>query len=256
MTLIELMVSVSLMTVIVLGLYKVFDRTQKAMRDGANQVDTTETGRSSVGIILRDIEQMSASDSTNSVNFDMFQYTNSTVHTVLPGGTTNISTIQGMFFLKKGQHWKGVGYEIAPTANPLVSDALSGAGVRSLYRYEIETNILQLSSNNLLNAFLTESPAQAQRVADGVVHFRVKAYTNGILVTNLAGQPESSFQLAGKAPSHVEFEFGILEPKVLEDIRNIPNSLAISNYLYRQPASFQIYRSRVRIPAGGNEVNQ
>lgn len=256
MTLIELMVAVTLMTVIVLGLYKVFDRTQRAMRDGANQIDTTETGRSTMGILLRDLEQMADSGSTNEVNFDLFHpaYSNN-VATVFPSGDVSTNINQELFFLKKGQHWTGVGFLVMPGSDPGGDDALNQAGIRSLYRFEIETNILQLRSNNLLNAYINERTNLVQKVADGVVHFNIRAYTNGVLVTNMLGEAETTLQLAGLAPSHIDLEFGILEPKVLEEVRSIPNTAAISNYLYRLPSSFQIYKSRIRIPAGAVSAN-
>ncbi|MDA7915762.1 hypothetical protein N9B94_00835 [Verrucomicrobia bacterium] len=252
MTLIELMVSVTLMTFIVLGLYQVFDATQKAMRNGANQVDATETGRSTMGILLRDLEQAASSGSTN-INLDLFDpgYLNNVV-TLLPSGVEATNIDQEMFFLKKGQHWTGVGYLCLPTKNPLVDDDLSLAGIRSLYRFETETNILELMDDNLLNKFTDVNGrlGRLNKVAEGVVNFSIKVLTNGVLMTNMLGEAQTTLQLSNQAPSHLDLELSLIDPEVMDEIRNIPNSTAISNYLYRLPASFQVYNSRVRVPAG------
>ncbi|MCS1409875.1 MAG: hypothetical protein M2R45_03061 [Verrucomicrobia subdivision 3 bacterium] len=59
-SLIELLVAVSLMSVIVLGLYAMFNETQKALRANVSQVDVLEAGRAAIDILVQDIEQAAA----------------------------------------------------------------------------------------------------------------------------------------------------------------------------------------------------
>src|SRR5687767_9825904 len=67
-TVTELMVAVSLMTLIVLALYTMFGQTQKAMLANENQVDSTERGRGVLELVSRELESARVGlrpDSTN-----------------------------------------------------------------------------------------------------------------------------------------------------------------------------------------------
>ncbi len=56
-TLPELLVAVSLLSIVVLALYSVFNQTQKAFRASLNQTDVGESGRAAFDFIVRDIER-------------------------------------------------------------------------------------------------------------------------------------------------------------------------------------------------------
>ena len=56
-SLVELLVAVALMTVIVVGLYSMFNETQRALRTNVSQVDVLESGRSAIELIVQDIQQ-------------------------------------------------------------------------------------------------------------------------------------------------------------------------------------------------------
>src|ERR1044071_4532805 len=55
-TVTELMVAVSLMSLIVLALYAMFNQTQKALRANEAQVDSTERGRGVLELVSREFE--------------------------------------------------------------------------------------------------------------------------------------------------------------------------------------------------------
>jgi hypothetical protein len=56
-SLLELMVSVGLLTVIVVALYAMFDQVQKAFRSSLNQVEVTEGGRAALELLVRQVER-------------------------------------------------------------------------------------------------------------------------------------------------------------------------------------------------------
>lgn len=59
-SLVELLVAVALMTVIIVGLYSMFNETQRALRTNVSQVDVLEAGRSAIELIVQDIQQAEA----------------------------------------------------------------------------------------------------------------------------------------------------------------------------------------------------
>ena len=60
-TLLEMLVSVSVMTMIVYVLYALFDTTQSALRKNVAQVDVNEGGRAAMEMIVRELSQMEVS---------------------------------------------------------------------------------------------------------------------------------------------------------------------------------------------------
>ncbi len=60
-TLLELMVAVSVMTLVIYTLYALFNQTQMALRKNAAQVDVNEGGRAAMEMIVRELSQMETS---------------------------------------------------------------------------------------------------------------------------------------------------------------------------------------------------
>ena len=60
-TLLELMVAVSVMTLVIYTLYALFNQTQMALRKNAAQVDVNEAGRAAMEMIVRELSQMEVS---------------------------------------------------------------------------------------------------------------------------------------------------------------------------------------------------
>ena len=68
-SLIEILTAVSIMTVIIIALYAMFDHTQKALRGSVSQTDVLESGRAAMEMIKRELEQMSGSKGSRIPNF-------------------------------------------------------------------------------------------------------------------------------------------------------------------------------------------
>src|SRR5688572_31806835 len=68
-SLIEIMVAVTLLSVITLGLLAMFYQTQRAFRVGTSQVDVLENGRAALQLICRDLQQMHVSNMDSVTNF-------------------------------------------------------------------------------------------------------------------------------------------------------------------------------------------
>src|SRR5688572_7407791 len=68
-SLIEILVAVTLLSVITIGLLAMFYQTQKAFRIGTSQVDVLESGRAAMQLICRDLQQMHTSTMDNVTNF-------------------------------------------------------------------------------------------------------------------------------------------------------------------------------------------
>jgi len=60
-TILELLVAVSVMTLVIYVLYALFNQTQMAMRKNAAQVDVNEGGRAAMEMIVRELSQMEVS---------------------------------------------------------------------------------------------------------------------------------------------------------------------------------------------------
>ena len=59
-SLIEVMVAVSLLSFIIVGLLAMFFQVQRAFRAGTAQADIMEGGRATMGLIVRDLQEMTA----------------------------------------------------------------------------------------------------------------------------------------------------------------------------------------------------
>ncbi len=183
-TVTELLVAVSIMTLVVFALYQMFNQTQKALRGNITQVDVLESGRAAMEVISRELEQITASGLGGATNFSAglspyYQLPNyqPIVQTDLDDRTplrTNV--LQEFYFQSRMTNtWTGTGYRVI--------GADQGVGV--LYRFSVSTNFRFLSSNNLSRAFalapLTDpisgfASTNYHRLADGIVHLRLTAY--------------------------------------------------------------------------------
>jgi type II secretory pathway pseudopilin PulG len=292
-SLIEIMVVVGLLTVIILGLLAMFHQVQKAFRESMTQVDVLEAGRATTDRLVREIAESIASQlpyltngTYRSTNFFARVDANFTPALLqnIPGTTKSgvgpfrTNVVQSIFFMtKQNQTWTGTGYQVRPD--------YPGAGVGTLYRFS--TNTLRatradfsvtappatqpalgakslamvLSSNFVVSssAPLNFPPPDMNRIADGVVHFRVTPYdTNGVpffvvpsvfpsrsilafsVVTNATGIPATipvnnsyasydpavpgqlnCYFLSNAMPAYVELEIGFLEPHILDRYKAI-----------------------------------
>jgi hypothetical protein len=261
------MVAISVMTLIVLVLYGLFDQTQRAMRGNVSQVDVLEGGRATMDMIGMDMEQMRASNVRHTTNLFARLVLPQTVQ-ALPGeNEARISELQECFFLTKpGSYWEQIGYVVLPHRNLNVQQPLG-----TLYRISLSNHVSQLTSNSLgelyinnrSNLFHFGTNPLFQKVTDGVVHFRVRpldawgfAYTNVVDTNNLwmALDPLATFQRELRyafredaLPASVEVELGILDPQVVGRLKSMPNPTMANEYLSKQSGRLHLFHQRVPI---------
>ena len=259
-SLVEVLIAVTLMSIIVLGLMAMFGQTQRAFRMGITQVDVMESGRAALEMMAREIEQANAADLSGSINFyvgpDVGVPNPYVLLQQLPGSNeerTNI--LQNILFTtREGQEWTGIGYAVLHTNY-----------IGTLYRFE--TNASHIESDKVAALSQQAFFARSSRVIDGVVHLRVRAYDSlGQLLS-----PDYTFKTlplhqvdlkwGGRAddiwcsfksnalPAYVEIELGILEAKTAERARAIgEGSLGAQyNFLTKQVGHVQVFRQRVPI---------
>jgi len=283
-SLIEVMVAITLMSVIVLGLLAMFSQTQRAFRTGVTQVDVMESGRAACEMLARELEQTTPTWLPNTLNF-MVQWNGYALIQSLPGNNslgqpqwrTNI--LDDLFFLtRENRQWEGIRYMVE-----------SRDLVGTLYRYQMDvhnTNLAMIygyDQNVPDNQFrdLVYATARRSRVIDGVVHLRVLAYdSNGALITpdslflgplgtigsvGVSNRVQRNFPLvapdlnleyhfrSNAVPAYLELELGILEQKVAERCRNLANgndadTLALqAKFLESKAGNVQIFRQRIAV---------
>jgi type II secretory pathway pseudopilin PulG len=266
-SLIEILVVVGLLSIIILGLVAMFSQTQRAFRLGLAQVDVLESGRAVTDMMTRELSQMTPARASNAVNFFASLDSLQPLKQELPGnpGPLRKNLIDELYFLTKdNQTWTGIGYYV------------SGAdgGVGTLYRYASNTvfgqNPGQLYdgyNQRLDDAIKRNTFTNLNRILDGVVHFKVRAYnpdgrwitTTNQFATNQFGVREPSLALtaAGESelyrfknnvvPAFVELELGVLEERALIRARTITDPQSRSNYLAREAGKVHLFRLRVPV---------
>jgi type II secretory pathway pseudopilin PulG len=228
-SMVELLVAMTLLSLIVLVLMAVFSSTQRAFRASVTQTDVLEGGRSTMELIAADLRGMVPSYgvsnfvSANNVSGNHVYYyggvnfmatNNSPAPTPagndywplaqsLPAaerGVERTNLLQYFFILGRvNTKWTGTGYYVdCSSANPLYP----------LYRFYAETNIDANPVTLYWNFMHTVSYSQwtnMSHVMDGVTHLVVRAYDkNGYWLTN--GYPQvASTQPAAKRPLNVWF---------------------------------------------------
>ena len=195
----------------------------------------------------------------------------------LPNGDRNERTnlLEDMFFMQKENlRWSGIGYFVRESdgaGNLVFSDT-----VGALYRFETNYTDLQFKANP---GWFTRDYGAAQaregranKIVDGVVHFKVKTYDPaGIWQTdNLPNDPlqmKSDIRLCGykgfpliaageigyygyysnAVPAFVEIELGVLESRIAQRAKAIPDAIARRQYLENQASRVHIFRMRVPV---------
>lgn len=218
-TLIEIMITVALLSFIVLGLLAMFQQTQRAFRSSITQTDVLEAGRAVTDLVVRELEQAAPCHLPTRFLPNQTIYATNLFAELTPGmpiavyqdlpGATGLRTnlLQRFFFLScENQKWTGTGYEVLPE--------YGSVGVGVLYRISADLPSYQaaqaglLSSNFQVAAYIsrmnalrklpvTNIPGMAYvtRVADGIAHLRLQGFaTNGFpITTNGFGNPGYGF---------------------------------------------------------------
>jgi type II secretory pathway pseudopilin PulG len=287
-SLVEILVTVALLSFIILGLTAMFNQVQRAFRTSMNQVDQLEAGRAVTEMLPRELEQMipSGRPGPYAVNFYSQILDSRPLTQSLPGTAILRTNLLADCFmlLRENQNWKGIGYCVRTNdVNgrlwfPEVQPGNPGQmGVGSLYRFEAPLRVLDPKSGlpqdpgQLYRAFQaacipgsTDSLKISNRICDGVIHFRFRAFnTNGILITTnlLAGtviQPSAVARgeiglyrfNSNAVPASVDMELGILEQHAWERYLSIGAPAARLNYLRSADyyISSRVHLFRQRIP--------
>lgn len=278
LTILEMLVSTAMLSFIILGLTAVLIQTQKAFKTGIKQSTITDAGRTITDMIADDLRQMSDGENSNVINFYCdWALTNSVAQTniqaVAPGQFLRTNQLDEVFILVRTNNiWTGVGYAVSNTAY----------GVGTLYRYLVSSNGPDPLTTNALfigfsNGIVNQSfngASNWHRIADGVVHFQVRAYdpygnenapeTNddmyqfghpgatGYLYYSYPG-PLGPFTavptVTDTLPSAVELELGILEPDTLSVIESLPSTAQTQWMVATAPSKEEIFRERITVPA-------
>jgi hypothetical protein len=220
-TVTELMVAVSLMTLIVLALYAMFNQTQRAMRANESQVDSAERGRGVLELVSRELESARVglrADATNvwlrtpiMTNLAQNDFMIGNPASALPIRTNMFDDVY--YLTKSEKAWRGVGYVVLqPGTNAGGKDVVGRpvTGLGTLYRYETPTTNRDYAfpSTNLFRGFVTNLPVVTaavaalppatnfSQIAQGIVHFRVLPYdTKGQLMSFVTTNIDSTYRM-------------------------------------------------------------
>jgi type II secretory pathway pseudopilin PulG len=258
-SLLEILVAVSLLTVIVAALLVTFNQVQQTFRRGVNQVDVLEGGRTATLMLSRELQELSTAGSTNSVDFvAMLPNGVPPLAQRLPGGDTRMNVLQDLTFVSRvNDDWFVTAYRVLDRA----------LGVGALYRWSARTNYgNDAGLSNLVDRALQwqPDPAVDSRVIDGVIHFRFVTYaplegTNGMLLPEMSlgsgwngtGNLFPDFRTTNALPTTIDMELGILEPKTLAYVRarsDIP-SFDARGYLSGRATRVHLFKQRIPIRA-------
>jgi prepilin-type N-terminal cleavage/methylation domain-containing protein len=127
-SLVEMLLVAAIMSVVIFGLYAMFDQTQKALRSNTTQVDVLEGGRAAMDLIARELGQCRVSDFGETVNLMAYSayprvgYPNALALDLLTNANAQYNikwtnVLQDVFFLtQKQDEWFGCGYCVGSAA--------------------------------------------------------------------------------------------------------------------------------------------
>jgi hypothetical protein len=270
LTILEMIVSTTMLSFIILGLTAVFVQVQKAFKNGIKQADMSDGGRTIMDMVTSDLRQMT--DAKNPGVPNLFWSWAGSNQLVQETGNVVVRTNQQdeIFILVHTNNvWTGVGYAVSNV----------GPCLGTLYRFVMTTNT-PFITNNLFLAFQQGVNNQSfgtnwHAVADGVIHLKLRAYDqNG----NEPGYetefedyspqgrefyypPSSSniFYLSTAAvnqinsntlPNSVDLELAMLEPDAYAQAHALTvNQSAVSNFLATNAVTkVDVFHQRLAIP--------
>ena len=269
LTVLEMLVSTTLLAFIVVGLTAMFVETQRAFKAGMKQATMTDAGQTILSMVASDLAELSDAHNPYITNlyWGWAAMNTSSNYQDYPTNIYRTNQLQEIYVLvHTNNQWLGVGYAVSNY----------GCGVGTLYQYLNSTNDPLTSSSgdilftNFLNsAFYNNFGTNYfHPVANGVVHLKIRAfdrsgneswqeqgndfattgdsfsypvlfsYTNTVLETNVppAGLPNS-----------IQLEVGVLEPDAFEQLRALPPGPAQSSFLGKAGGKIQIYRQNIPI---------
>jgi type II secretory pathway pseudopilin PulG len=266
-SLVEVLLVVTLLSLIILALMNVFSSTQQAFRASVTQTDVLEGGRAAMQMIADDLRGLTPSAGrsnafTGAINF--YTVANTYAYTplvqTLPASNGTRTNLLNYFFVlgRQNQKWTGVGY---------IVNTASTSGLYPLYRFYAETNTVNSPRSLYDNFASTVFNAQwtnMSHILDGVVHLVVRPhdpqgtwinnyfynYTNAVNTDFLfpAYGEAQLYMFSNTVPAAVELQLGIIEDRTLQRAESIPNATAQANYLQNQSGHVHIFRQLVTVP--------
>ncbi|MCP5521089.1 MAG: prepilin-type N-terminal cleavage/methylation domain-containing protein [Verrucomicrobiales bacterium] len=274
-SLLELLLAVSIMTVIVASLYGMFYHVQRGLRANVTQVDVLEGARAAMDLLGRDFERTGPSDRFLGLNLTgRLNTAYSPVVQVLGDGTsTRTNLLEDVAALSRyNQKFTATAYRVL----------FAETGIGTLCRYDAsafpwEVDPALLVSNVLVTpipGYATNNSAPFTPILDGVIHFRTTVHdaeglemswwrTNILFQSGLYYGPEVRLQpdlllqetrygfLSNALPAYVEIELGVLEPRTLEQYRSFGSGSPLARkFLAEHSGQVHLFRQRVPIRLG------
>lgn len=223
-SLVELLVSVGLLSIVILALYAMFDQTQRALRGSVGQVDVLEGARSAIDLVRRDLEQARPAGVLDGPHF----VTRVSAAPSLVLNQTSLfqerqPVLQEFFGIRSvaDRQWSAFGYFIADESDPTLR---TRPPIGTLYRYEDRGPGQRIPGEAILTnsaiRFIVRGPTalatleehvlartgagagigsiipyrtNASRVLDGVLNFKVTAFDS-------VGRPFNIFYPTNQLP--------------------------------------------------------
>lgn len=269
-SLLELLLAVSIMTVIVAALYGVFYHVQRGLRANVTQVDVLEGARAAMDLLGRDLERISRSDRYLGLNLTggMSLAYSPVVQVLGDGQSRRTNLLDDVAALSRyNQEFTATAYRVLFAEN----------GVGTLCRHAVsafawEANPALMVSNvlsTLVPGYPTNNPYPYIPVLDGVIHFQTTVHdaegvemawyrTNTVyygpeVVLHRDVLPEETRFgfLSNALPAYLEVELGVLEPQSLEQYRSFRQGSAQAlNFLAEHAGQVHLFRQRVPIRLG------
>lgn len=224
-SLVELLVSVGLLSIVILALYAMFDQTQRALRGSVGQVDVLEGARSAIDLVRRDLEQARPSGVLDGPHF----VTRVSAAPSLVLNQTSLfqerqPVLQEFFGIRSvaDRQWSAFGYFIADESDPTLR---TRPPIGTLYRYEdrgpgqripgeailtnsanrfivrgqtalatLEEHVLARTGAGAGIGSVIPYRTNASRVLDGVLNFKVTAFDS-------VGRPFNVFYPTNQLPA-------------------------------------------------------
>jgi len=266
LTVLEMLVSTTCLVFIVIGLTAMFVETQRAFKAGVKQNSMSDAGQTIIDMMASELAQASDAQSPFLTNLYWGWATVNTSYNYQdsPANIYRTNQLQEVFVLvHTNTQWVGVGYAVSNNG---------GSGAGTLYNYLALTND-PLTNNVLCSNFIycvynqTFPASYFHRVADGVVHVKLRAYDQyGNESLQELGRDFASINTSFSYPSpgylnplgvvvppaglpaSIQLEVGILEPEAYEQLRALPtNSAAQRNFLGAAGGKIQIYRQNIPV---------
>ncbi|HOW66286.1 MAG TPA: prepilin-type N-terminal cleavage/methylation domain-containing protein [Candidatus Paceibacterota bacterium] len=188
-SLVEVLLVATIMSVIVYGLYRMFDQTQRALRSNTTQVDVLEAARAAVEMISRDIEQCAVSQMSGATNLmarivypnaNFFQPSRQALITNQNPAFNVYRTnfLQELLFLTRYKdNWGAIGFFAGGSSSNSFVPVTNGIGTLYRFSYFHEPPLFRLNTNLLIiQRQRFDLRTNASPLLEGVVHFSLKAF--------------------------------------------------------------------------------